>query len=90
METSDVVVDPIANPNPKNWWFHRRLQSYIGVLWAIVQTGLWTYIALTDSAAMNSLGAVVGWSYGISVTLIISYYGNTAISEYIQKKSFNP
>jgi len=31
------------------------------------------------------MSVVIGWSYGIPATLIIGYYGNTAVEELAKK-----
>ncbi|ADP97739.1 conserved hypothetical protein [Marinobacter adhaerens HP15] len=31
---------------------------------------------LAQPNTLPAMGAVIGWSYGISVTLIVSYFGN--------------
>lgn len=72
------------HPNPNRWWKHRRAGYYTGVVWAILQTFIW--IALWfKTGELEGLGPVVAWSYGISLTLIVSYFGNTAVEEYVRK-----
>jgi hypothetical protein len=73
------------HPNPGRWWRHRRAGFYTGIVWSIVQTFLWAGLALWKTDAVSSLGVVIGWSYGIPATLIIGYYGNTAVEELAKK-----
>lgn len=64
------------HPDPGRWWKHRRRGYYAGMLWAFMQTPFWVVLEVMKPGAVPNLGAVIGWSYGISVTLIVSYFGN--------------
>ena len=53
--------------------------------WSIAQTILLAAVALVDPNALIAMGAVVGWSYGLCATIVMGYYGNTAIEEHKRK-----
>ncbi len=65
-----------SHPDPNRWWKHRRRGYYTGKWWAILQTPCWVLLGIYDTRVLESMGVVIGWSYGISVTLIVSYFGN--------------
>lgn len=65
------------HPNPGRWWKHRRRGYYSGMVWALFQTGLWILLEYNKPGTVQNMGVVIGWSYGISATLIVSYFGNT-------------
>lgn len=75
------------HPDPKQYWFHRRSGFYTGVGWAIIQTLIWIVIAVKFTQTMASLGPVIAWSYGVSLTLILAYYSNTLVEEIYKRKS---
>ncbi|WP_165856746.1 hypothetical protein [Marinobacter sp. JSM 1782161] len=64
------------HPCPSRWWKHRRRGYYAGMWWAAIQTLGWVILEFCKPGIVASLAVVVGWSYGISATLIISYFGN--------------
>ncbi len=64
------------HPDPNRWWKHRRRGYYAGMWWALIQTGLWIALEYNRPGIIETMGVVIGWSYGISATLIISYFGN--------------
>ena len=41
-----------------------------------MQTPCWVLLGIYDPKVLESMGVVIGWSYGISATLIVSYFGN--------------
>tara|TARA_R110000850_G_scaffold264606_1_gene393777 strand:+ start:20393 stop:20641 length:249 start_codon:yes stop_codon:yes gene_type:complete len=65
-----------SHPNPNRWWKHRRRGYYTGKWWAILQTPGWVALELHRPGSVAALAVVIGWSYGISATLIVSYFGN--------------
>ncbi len=65
-----------AHPDLNRWWTHRRRGYYAGMWWAFLQTPIWAAVELAKPGALPSMSVVIGWSYGISATLIISYFGN--------------
>ncbi|OEY66812.1 hypothetical protein [Marinobacter sp. X15-166B] len=69
------------HPNPERYWTHRRRGYYYGMAWAFGQTPIWLLVAVLNPAALEALGPVIGWSYGISGTLIVSYYGGNMAQE---------
>lgn len=73
------------HPNPSRWWKHRRAGYYSGITWTVLQTFVWILIELWRPDTMASMSVVIGWSYGISATLILGYYGNTAVEELARK-----
>lgn len=77
------------HPNPNQWWKHRRRGYYISLIWAIVQTFLWALLEYFMPGSVQSLSSVVGWSYGLASTVILGYYGNTAIQTYLENKGLN-
>lgn len=76
----------MSHPNPEIWWRHRRRGYYFGIIWTIVSTFIWIGLELFRPNVLDSLGVVIGWSYGFSTTLIIAYYGNTAVEEFSKNK----
>lgn len=86
-----------AHPDPSRWWMFRRKGMFIGVKWGIVQTFLWASLAIWDALKtppdsipiMANMTAVVGWSYGVCVVLIVGYYSNTAVDEAVKHKLGN-
>lgn len=54
--------------------------------WSIIQTVGLAVVAIIDPSAVLALGAVVGWSYGLCMTIIMGYYGNGAIEEYAKNR----
>lgn len=79
------------HPNPSRWWKHRRRLAYMAFGWLVSQTFLFGSIAVYSPAAVASLGAVIGWSYGTTTIVLIGYYSNTAIEEVRRKiHDFNP
>lgn len=77
--TDPALSPPPDHPDPARWWRHRRKGYYTGIWWGIIQTPAWMILGFFEHEAVMSMGAVVGWSYGICVSLILAYYGNTAI-----------
>ena len=65
-----------SHPDPNRWWKHGRRGYYAGMWWAFLQTPIWIAVELAQPNTLPAMGAVIGWSYGISVTLIVSYFGN--------------
>jgi len=65
-----------SHPDPNRWWKHRRRGYYAGMWWAFLQTPIWAAVELAQPNTLAAMGVVIGWSYGISVTLIVSYFGN--------------
>jgi len=78
-------VNEAEHPNPGRWWKHRRRGYYSGMAWAFLQTPAWIALELHTAGAVESMAAVVGWSYGISATLIVSYFGNTIAESFAGK-----
>lgn len=74
-----------SHPDPNRWWKHRRRGYYTGKWWAILQTFLWLILGLKDPKALEAMSVVIGWSYGISATLIVSYFGNTIAESFAGK-----
>ncbi|MFL1404202.1 hypothetical protein ACJO2E_02510 [Marinobacter sp. M1N3S26] len=75
------------HPNPSRWWKHRRRGYYAGMWWAAIQTPLWVLLELLRPETVPVMGVVIGWSYGISATLIVSYFGNNAAEAWAGKVS---
>lgn len=75
------------HPDPKVYWKHRRKGYYIGLVWAILQTFLWIGIELNTPDTIQNMGVVIGWSYGLSVSLIVAYYSNTAVEEFLRNRN---
>lgn len=73
------------HPDPARWWRHRRRGYYWGIGWGIGQTIMWACIEVQRPGFMVNMGAVVGWSYGMSVTLIVAYFGNTTAETWVTK-----
>ena len=73
------------HPNPGRWWTHRRAGYYTGIIWAVIQTILWSALELFRPDTLEAMGVVIGWSYGVCATLILGYYGNTAVEEHAKK-----
>lgn len=71
------ATETAEHPNPNRWWRHRRRGYYTGLAWAILQTPAWVTLEVLKPGTISALAVVIGWSYGISATLIISYFGNT-------------
>lgn len=71
-----MAEDRSDHPNPGRWWKHRRRGYYSGMCWALVQTVIWIAMEYHRPGIVDSMAVVVGWSYGISATLIVSYFGN--------------
>lgn len=75
----------VEHPNPGRWWKHRRRGYYTGKWWAILQTFGWIALGAHDPKALEAMGVVIGWSYGICATLIVSYFGNTIAESFAGK-----
>lgn len=75
------------HPDPDKWWRHRRAHSYISIVWVIVQTIMWTWVAISHPSALLILGGVIGWSYAIPIVVISWYFGNTLAELIIGKKT---
>jgi len=73
------------HPNPGRWWKHRRAGYYTGITWSVIQTFCWAVLEIWRPGTIASMSVVIGWSYGIPATLIIGYYGNTAVEELAKK-----
>lgn len=80
-----MAVKEPEHPNPARWWRHRRRGYYSAMVWTVAQTLMWVWVAFEDAQILSALGAVIGWSYGIPATLIVAYYGNTAVEEWVKK-----
>lgn len=65
-----------SHPDPGRWWKHRRRGYYAGMWWTLIQTIAWAGLELHKPGVIAAMATVIGWSYGISATLIISYFGN--------------
>src|SRR5690554_4109277 len=76
-----------GHPNPSVWWKHRRRMAYVSVIWSILQTIMWIGIELIAPGTVSSLSAVIGWSYGSVSTIILGYFGNTAVDTYRNRRS---
>lgn len=76
-----------GHPDPNRWWNNRRKGYHIGMGWAIFQTFLWITLEVLRPTILENMGVVIGWSYGISMTLIVSYYGNTAVEEFMRNRN---
>lgn len=74
------------HPNPERYWKHRRRGYYTGMAWALLQTPCWVAIELINPGTLAAMSAVIGWSYGISGTLIVSYYGGNMAQEVAKAK----
>lgn len=74
------------HPDPERYWKHRRRGYYAGIWWAIAQTPMWVAIELKNPGTLEALTAVVGWSYAISGTLIVSYYGGNIAQDVAKAK----
>lgn len=73
------------HPDPERWWKHRRRGFYTGIWWALLQTPVWGLIAFYNAPVLQSLDVVIGSSYGVSMVLIISYYGNNAAEAFASR-----
>ena len=73
------------HPDPNRWWKHRRRGYYAGMWWALIQTPAWIALELHTAGSVSAMAAVVGWSYGISATLIVSYFGNNIAEAFAGK-----
>jgi hypothetical protein len=73
------------HPDQERWWKHRRRGYYVGLFWAVLQTPAWVALEIASPGSVASLGVIAGWSYGISATVIVSYFGNTAAETIITK-----
>lgn len=74
------------HPDPERYWRHRRRGYYFGMAWAFFQTPGWVLVELLSPGFALSMGAVIGWSYGISGTLIVSYYGGNMAQDLANAK----
>lgn len=75
------------HPDPERWWKHRRRGYYIGIWWAVIITFLFVGIELKSPGTVEKMGVVIGWAYGVSVTLIVAYYSNTAVEEFAKNRN---
>lgn len=73
------------HPDPARWWMHRRRGYYAGIWWGVLQTPAWMVLGYHKHEVVMSMGAVIGWSYGIAISLILAYYGNTAIETWASR-----
>lgn len=67
-------------------WNHRRRGYYLGVVWALLSTIAFIALEIAYPGLIERIAVVVGWSYGVSTTLILAYYGNTAVEEFSRNK----
>lgn len=81
------MTNATTNPNPNLWWKHRRRMAYTSLIWIIAQTFLWATLSFFSPVAMGALGAVVAWSYGAPMAVLLGYFGNTLAEEIIKRKS---
>lgn len=81
----DVSIN--KHPNPEVWWKHRRAGYYTGIRWGIIQTFLWGVLAVYDKDLLTVMSVVIAGSYGLSMTLVVAYYGNTAVEEWMRSRS---
>lgn len=79
------MSEPGPPPDTTTHWRHRRGGFYFGRNWAVLQTFLWIGIGVYDVELIQALGVVVGASYGVSMTLILGYYGNTAVETHASR-----
>lgn len=73
------------HPNSSIWWRHRRKMAYMSLAWTLVQTFLWAALEFINPGFIQSSATVVGWSYGTASTVILGYFGNTAVDTYRNK-----
>jgi len=72
-------------PDMQKHWFNRRIQAYISLAWIILQTFLWTALAVFYPAALALLYTVIGFSYMIPTGILTAYYGGSSFQDYLDK-----
>lgn len=82
MGEDDMIPE---HPDPGKYWTHRRRGFFIGLWWAVVQTFLWVAVGIYSVDVLEALGVVIGWSYGISATTTVSYYGGNAFETMVMR-----
>ena len=71
-------MDPTYHPNPTDYWRHRRRLAYASLTLATAETCALIVIARENTAALDALGAVIAWSYGVWGSTIAAYVGTAA------------
>ncbi|MBG24047.1 MAG: hypothetical protein CMF22_11395 [Idiomarinaceae bacterium] len=77
---------PVKHPNATIWWTHRRRMAYAAGVWIILQTILFCALGIFWPSLIDTIGVVIGWSYGASVGVIMAYFGNTIATDVVSTK----
>jgi len=75
------------HPDPNIYWFWRRTMALLALGFSFLQTVSLIVLASYGKAPIDVLSPVIGWSYGMCTFVIGSYFGNTAIKDYIDSKN---
>lgn len=76
----------LDHPDPNIWWRYRRRLAFTSLFFGFFITIMFTIVALYNSSAIASLGAVVGWAYGMVTFVIGGYLTNTTVEDYMRYK----
>lgn len=83
------VVEKVEDKDPRNierWWKNRRRMAYISLTWSILQTPLWILLIWAKDVPLSGIDSIMGWSYGIPMSIILAYFGNTLAEELVKHK----
>lgn len=79
-------VDDREFTRQERQWKHRRRGYYMGIFWTVLSTIVFVYLETNQPGLIERIGVVVGWSYGVATTLILAYYGNTAVDDFSKSR----
>ena len=75
------------HPNPSVFWKHRRRLAYVSFICSVIQTFLLGVLAYLKPESIEVMGAVIAWSYSFYGIVVTGYLTNTAIGEYVKRKT---
>ena len=74
------------HPNPEYWWKIRRRTMYVAIVLICIFTFAFVIVGLQKPPALESMGVLIGWVYGVLSLPVVGYYGNTAVEEYAKNR----
>lgn len=74
------------HPDIRKHWRIRRRTMYVGVILTVIFSIAFMWIGYVNPAALESMGVLISWVYGTLTVIIIGYYGNTAVSDYVKNR----
>ena len=73
------------NPDATRHWIVKKKTMYISVAILVVSTIGFAAIGFVNPAALESMGALIGWYYSIMSVPVVGFFGNSAV-EALKKK----